>query len=137
MLKGSRTEKQRAARFLRRTLGEGSRENPQQPYRRAEARAQNRYRPILEARPAVPSNFVQRVKPEPRRRLPVRPAEQNNEPEIIIIDDPPIGPVPAAVPLPQAPGNDQIEEEVIIINDLPNDFLIELRNIEEQRRALN
>ena len=133
------TQKQRAARFLQRTLGEGSKINPRQAYRGAETRTQNRYRPILEIRPAVPSNFVQRVEPctenHPERCPPARPAEENNGPEII--DEPPIRPVPATIPLLQAPDNNQVEEVMVILNDLPDAFLNNWRILQERRRALN
>ena len=136
MPKGSRTKKQRAARFLRRANeGEGAANpprvnegegvvNPPRQNPGAGIRARNNYRPILEKRPTVPPTYIQRVEsctpPRPERRP---PREENNEPEIIILEEPAIEPVPAAVPLPLLADNNQAENEVIIINELPQYFV--------------
>ena len=142
--KGSRTKKQRAARFLRRANeGEGAANSPRvnegegvvNPPRQnpgAGIHARNNYRPILERRPTVPPTYIQRVEPCTPRRP---PREENDEPEIIILEEPAIEPVPAAVPPPLLADNNQAENEVIIINELPQEFV----NLREQllRRGRN
>ena len=83
----------------------------------------------------MPPTYIQRVEPcTPPRPERCPPREENNGPEIVILEEPPIEPVPAAVPLPLPADNNQAENDVIIIDELPQYFLNRWVNLPRQGR---